>query len=80
MNPVKKQYLIIAVIAGFFVSFIVNFLFIELIRGTLLYGFPFNLNSAEGLGGIILRIMNFLISGGLFTIAFYYLFLNLQRR
>ena len=80
MNPATKEYLKFSIIISIIFSFIINFVFIELVPGTLIYGFPFSLNGAEGFGAFLFRILNTIIIAAFITFPVLYILRQIQRR
>jgi len=71
MNPGVKNYLIFSSAIAFGVAILLNFVFFEAFKSSLLYGFPISLMGSEGIGSFIIRIINTLITGLFFTPAVY---------
>lgn len=71
MDPAVKQYIIFSFVISIILGFLVSFVLVEGVRGGFAYGFPINLNGAEGFTGIIYRLINTIVLGFLFTIPVY---------
>lgn len=80
MNPATKQYFVFSLIVALILSAIINFGFIELIKGSFIYGFPFNLNNLEGFGAFLARVVNTLVMGAFLAIPTYFILRELDRR
>lgn len=80
MNPVTKQLWIFSFIVSLIVSALINFLAVELLNGSFLYGFPFRLDDAVGIGSLVLRLVNSLALGLILTPLTYYIVKYLQTR
>lgn len=80
MDPAKKQYLIFCFVVSLIIGIIINFAFVDIVKGTLLYGIPFNLGESEGVGNFLIRVVNTLLSAGILTFPIYYIFRELERK
>ena len=69
MDPAKKQYLIFCFVVSFIIGIIINFAFVDIVKGTLLYGIPFNLGESEGFGNFLIRVVNTILSAGHFIFS-----------
>lgn len=80
IDPAKKQYWIFSAIVAVIIALILNFAFLSLFPGTIIYGFPFNYGDAEGISLFLIKIVDSAILGAILTPGVYY-FLNwLQHR
>lgn len=80
MNPVTKQLWIFSFIVALIFSAIINFVGVEFLKGSFLYGFPINLTNTAGIGTFISRIINTAVLGTIVTPLTYYLVKYLQTR
>ena len=80
MNPATKQYLIFSFIVGILLSIIINFVLIDIIKGTFLYGFPISLNGVDGFLNFLFRVINTLLIGTFLVIPMFYIIKELNRR
>lgn len=80
MNPVTKQLWIFSFLVSLVISGLINFLAIELLRGSFLYGFPIKLDGAIGIGSFIARLINTFLLGMILTPLMYYVIKYLQTR
>jgi hypothetical protein len=80
MNPADKQYFQFSIVISIIISFLINFILLEFLRGTLVYGIPFNLNEAEGFGGFILKLLNTTIVSAILVFPMYLILKELNRR
>lgn len=72
MDPAKRQYLIFAVVIAIILSGIINFMFVDLVKGSILYGFPINLANTSGIGMFLARLVDSIVMGLFLTPLLYY--------
>ena len=75
MDPAKQQYWIFSAIVAVILSLIINFAFLSLFPGTIIYGFPFNYGDSVGIGNFLIKIIDSVILGAILAPGVYY-FLN----
>lgn len=80
MNPATKQYLVLAVVISILASFVINFALVNIVKGSLLYGFPFSLNGVEGIGDFFIRLINTIIMAGILVFPVLLMLKELNRR
>lgn len=80
MDPANKQYFTFSGVLSAIISFIINFGLIDLVRGTLIYGFPFNLNGTEGFGNFLFRLLNTAVIGAFLVFPIFYILREMNRR
>jgi hypothetical protein len=80
VNPVTKQLWIFSFLISLVISGLINFLAIELLKGSFLYGFPIKLDDAVGIGSFIARLINSVLLGAILTPLLYYVIKYLQTR
>jgi hypothetical protein len=80
MNPVTKQLWIFSFLVSLIICALINFIAVELLKGSFLYGWPFNLNNTFGLGSFFARVGNTLVLGLILTPVCYYTVKYLQTR
>jgi len=80
VNPVTKQLWIFSFLVSLVISGLINFLAIELLKGSFLYGFPIKLDDAVGIGSFIARLINSVLLGAILTFLLYYVIKYLQIR
>ncbi len=80
MDPVAKQLWIFSFIVAVIASALINFLAVELLKGSFLYGFPINLTATSGIGSFFARLINSFLLGAVLTPLSYYLVKYLQTR
>jgi hypothetical protein len=80
MNPATKQYLVLAVVVSIIISFIINFALVNIVQGSLLYGFPFSLNGSEGIGDFFVRLINTIVMTVILIFPILLLLKELNRR
>ncbi len=80
INPVTKQLWIFSFLVSLIFSALINFLAVELLRGSFLYGFPINLGNTAGLGTFFARLINTVVLGAIVTPMMYYIIKYLQTR
>ncbi|CAG1021138.1 hypothetical protein DOJK_00809 [Patescibacteria group bacterium] len=80
VNPVTKQLWIFSFLVSLVISGLINFLAIELLKGSFLYGFPIKLDDAVGIGSFIARLINSVLLGAILTPLLYYVIKYLQTR
>lgn len=80
VNPVTKQLWIFSFLVSLVISGLINFLAIELLKGSFLYGFPIKLDDAVGIASFIARLINSVLLGAILTPLLYYVIKYLQTR
>ena len=80
IDPVTKQYAIFSLIIGLIISFILNFMIVDIFKGTLLYGFPLNLGGVSGIVSILYKLIDTLFIGAVFAVPVYMLIMYLLKR
>lgn len=80
LDPAKKQYWIFSAIVSVILSLILNFVFLSLFPGTIIYGFPFNYGDSVGFANFFIKIVDSLILGAILTPGVYYFLNYLQHR
>ncbi|BCX14311.1 MAG: hypothetical protein KatS3mg085_843 [Candidatus Dojkabacteria bacterium] len=71
-DPAKRQYYIFSLVVAIILSFIINFVVIETLKGSLFYGFPLSLNGVTGFVAFIYKLINTIIYSLLLSVAVYY--------
>ncbi len=80
IDPAKKQYFIFSAVVAIIISAVINFAFIDVLKGTFAYGFPLSLANAVGVGAFVTRIVNSIVMGLILAPLLYYLIRWLQTR
>jgi len=80
IDPVTKQYAIFSLIIGSILSFILNFLVVDIFKGTILDGFPLNLGGATGVIAFFYKIIDTLFLAAIFAVPVYMLIMYLLKR
>ena len=80
IDPAKKQYFIFCAIVSIILSGIVNFFFIDILKGSFAYGFPIGLTGLVGIGAFFARLINSIVLGLILTPMLYYFIQWLQHR
>lgn len=80
MDPVAKQLWIFSFIVSVIVAALINFIVMELLKGSFLYGFPINLTDTSGIGSFFARLVNSFLLGLILTPLTYYIVKYLQTR
>lgn len=80
MNPATKQMLIFSFVISLIASAVINFLIVEILKTTFLYGFPINLASTSGIGTFLSRVINTVVVGIILLPAVFYGVKYLQSR
>jgi hypothetical protein len=80
MDQITRQYIIFSATIAAGISFVFNFLIIELVRGTPLYGFPLGLGETVGFINLLFKFTNTVIVAAALTVPVYYALMWLQRR
>lgn len=80
MNPATKQYLTLSIVISIIFSFIINFAFVDLAKGSFLYGFPISINEVEGFLNFLFRLLNTAIIAAFLVFPVLLLLRELDRR
>ena len=80
IDPAKKQYWIFSAIVSVILSLIINFAIFPLFKNSIIYGFPFNFGTSEGIALFFIKIIDSLILGAILTPGVYYFLQWLQHR
>lgn len=79
-DPIKKQYFLFSIVVSVILSLIINFLMVDFLKGSLFYGFPFDLSEASGVGAFFFRVLNSLVYSVVLVVPVYYGFWWLANR
>jgi len=80
IDPAKKQYWIFSLIVALILSVILNFFFLNLFKGTVIYGFPINYGDSEGIVNFLIKLVDSAVIGAILTPGVYYCLQWLQHR
>ncbi len=72
IDPAKKQYYMFSLVIALAVSILLNFVFIGLLKGSLLYGFPIGLGEASGFSAFFIKLLNTLIYTAILSVPVYF--------
>lgn len=80
MDSSTKQYIIFSFVVSVVISLIANFIIINGLKGTPLYGIPINLANSAGFGEFLLRILNTLIMSVFLTLPVFWFLIWAYKR
>lgn len=80
IDPAKKQYFMFSVIIAILLSFLINFVLLNMAMGPFFSGFPVALAELEGISYFFGQIVNTLVIAGFLSIPIYYGFMWLINR
>jgi hypothetical protein len=58
MNPIVKQYLMVAAVIAVVISILINFVIVDFLKSSFFSGFPIGLTGTSGLGEFLARVFN----------------------